>query len=750
MIATAPVLKDLVLLGGGHAHVSVLKAFGMRPIEGVRLTLINREIDTPYSGMLPGMIAGHYSFEETHIDLGRLARFAGARFINEAVTGIEPETNRLLFDNRPPLEYTILSINTGSTPNMDAIEGAEKFTTPVKPISRFLHRWKKLCTRAMAAEGALKIAVVGAGAGGVELLLAAQYALEKIRTDAGITAPVSLELFSASAGLLPTYSENITTTFTETLTQRGVKIHTGAVVRKFSEHTVTLENGDSFHADEILLVTDAIAPKWFAQSGLDTDAGGFIKVSPTLQSLSHPKIFAAGDIAAVQGFPRPKAGVFAVRQGPALTKNLRKALLNRPLVPFRPQKEFLSLISTGDRYAVASRNGFTARGKWVWRWKDWIDRRFMDKFNRLPAMEPGKPPKYFTSLPELNTVEDDAIRCGGCGAKVGADALSSALQDLQPFHREEVVAGIKAPDDAAIIRPPQNGLMVHTVDSFRAIIDDPFLFGKIAANHALSDIYAMGGEPQTALAIAALPYSAPAITAADLRQLMAGAIEILNAAGVTLVGGHTAEAAELALGFAINGQISEQKVLRKAGLKAGDQIILTKPLGTGALFAADMQYKAKSIWISAAIQSMLQSNQPAAQCLIEHGAHAATDVTGFGLAGHLAEMAQPSHCTIEINPGSLPLLAGFKEVTTGGIFSSLHQQNVQNILGKTRADNLSALTDHPALCDPQTSGGLVAALPPEKVEACLVALTERGYNHACIIARVAEPEPDGAVLTLGN
>jgi selenide,water dikinase len=748
MQTSAPVMKDLVLLGGGHAHVGVLKSFGMRPIDGVRVTLVNRDTDTPYSGMLPGLIAGHYSFDETHIDLGRLARFSRARFLHAEAAGVDLENKLLLFANRPPLAFDILSVDTGSTPNTASVPGAAEHAVPLKPISNLLTRWDSLCERALTADRPLHVAIAGAGAGGVEMLLAAQHRLQEVRRAAGFTSPVTFAIFSAAEELLPSFPTGVRKTFDRVLRERGISVHCGSRVANIEPNTLVLDNGARFSADEILFATDAAAPGWFARDGLDTDERGFIKVNPSLQSLSHENVFAAGDVAAVDGYPRPKAGVFAVRQGPPLTRNLRNALLGQALVPFKPQKQFLSLISTGDKYAVASRNGVSLKGAWVWHWKDWIDRRFMALFNDLPVMQPGENRKPFARLPDLNRIDTGEMRCGGCGAKVGANTLASALSQLRPATREDVIAGLSSPDDAAVVRAPAGKVMVHTVDSFRALVEDPFVFGKIAANHALGDIFAMGAEPQTALAIATLPHAGARQTADDLHQMMAGAVEVLNAAGASLVGGHTAEGAEMTLGFALNGIADEQQVLRKGGLKPGDVIILTKALGTGTLFAADMQYRARSRWIEAAIASMLLSNGPAAHALVAEGVSACTDITGFGLAGHLAELAAASDVSIHIDAAALPILEGASEMFAAGIVSTLHDRNRENAAGLFDAESRHRLAVHPILFDPQTSGGLAAGVAAERADGCIRQLQQLGYSCTCIIGRVVRQAEDRSLLSI--
>ncbi len=606
-----PIVKDLVLIGGGHSHVAVLKRFGMNPLPGVRLTLICRDAHTPYSGMLPGYVAGHYSFDEAHIDLGALARFANARFYHSTVTGLDLHENRVICDDRPPVPFELVSINTGSTPNTSGVPGATGNVVPVKPINNFLDRWEALSARAMAHEGPLRIAVVGAGAGGVEILLAIQHRLRELRVGAGKPADnIDFHLFNNAADILPTHNAKVRRTFMEVLQRRGVHLHLGDPVTEVTPGLLKTGDGTEIAADEILWVTAAGAPAWPAEAGLDVDDGGFIKVGDTLQSTSHPDVYAAGDVAAMVNYPRPKSGVFAVRQGKPLEQNLRRALLGRTPRPFRPQKNFLGLISTGDKFAVASRGRWSIKGEALWRWKDWIDRRFMDRFNDLPDMDEVQKsdlPAGLASADVVREISAIAMRCGGCGAKVGASVLSRALNTLTPAPRDDVLIGLHEPDDAAVVEVPPGKVMVHTVDYFRAMIDDPYIFGKIAANHSLGDIFAMGAEPQTALAVATVPFGIEAKVEDTLTQMMSGAMEILNDTNCALVGGHTSEVPELSLGFAVNGLIDRDKIMRKGGLKPGDKLIVTKPIGTGTLFAADMRHKAKGRWIAAALDHMVMS-----------------------------------------------------------------------------------------------------------------------------------------------
>jgi selenide,water dikinase len=341
------------------------------------------------------------------------------------------------------------------------------------------------------------------------------------------------------------------------------------------------------------------------------------------------------------------------------------------------------------------------------------------------------------------------MRCGGCGAKVGSDILARALARVRTRRRDDILIGLDAPDDAAVVEVPSCKVLVQSVDFFRAMIDDPYVFGQIAANHALGDLYAMGADPHSALAVVGIPYGPEEKVEEVLTDLLAGAVEVLHAAGADLVGGHTSEAAELGLGFTVNGIVDRSKLLRRGGLRDGDRVVLTKPIGTGTLFAADMRYEARGRWIASAVRSMTQSSRAAAECLIRHGATACTDVTGFGLLGHLHEMAAASAVGVSLDLASVPLLDGAEQTAKAGLLSTLYPQNLR--LGRVIKDvgNMPAIPRFALLFDPQTAGGLLAGVPAGRVDTCLADLRAAGYSHSAVVGTVV-PRGSGSEIIAVN
>ena len=682
---------EVVLIGGGHTHALVLRRWAMDPMPGVRLTLINPGPSAPYTGMLPGHIAGHYPREALQIDLIRLARFAVARVVLDRAISIDRAARRIVLAGGRTIAFDVASINVGITSGPDDVPGFQRFGTGAKPLDRFADTWAAL-------DQSQPIAVLGGGVGGVELAMAMAHARG---TGAGLTVIERAEILNAHPMRQALMARMATMGITVLEQAQAVRINADAVA---------LADGRSVPSGFTVGAAGALVPGWLAETGLDRHGDGSLRVGPTLQT-SDPTIFAAGDCAHMDHAPRPKTGVFAVRQAPVLHDNLRAAATARPMKTYRPQKNYLKLVLLGDRQALAAKWGRTVQGPWVWRWKDRIDRRFMDRLNHPPLMSDP----------------NDPMLCTGCGAKVAAGALAQALSGLGGAKRDDVT---NLPgDDAAVLRVGGARQVIST-DHLSAVTDDPHVMARIAAVHALGDIWAMGATPQAALASLILPRMVPAMQADWLAEIMGAASEVFAEAGAAVAGGHSSLGDSLTIGFTVTGLL-EGDPITLAGAKPGDVLILTKPIGTGVLLAGGMRGVARGADVAAALASMAHPQGDAAAALRD--AHAMTDVTGFGLAGHLMNICRASDVAATLTLDAIPLLNGAAEMAEDGVRSTLWPDNA------VIADQMALPNDPRAdlLFDPQTAGGLLAAVAPDQADAVLQALGDEGHQ----IGKIVEGAP---------
>ncbi len=722
MLNTANWQRDLVLVGGGHAHALILKMMAMRPRPGVRTTLVSLADNTPYSGMLPGLVAGHYNYSQVHIDLRRLCAGLGVRFITGRVNGIDLPRQEISLSGRPALAFDAVSFAIGSQPDLEQIPGAREYAVPVKPVHDFYQRWQNVREN---LKGSDKIVLVGGGASSVELALAMAYKLAG--REIGIT-------LICGRRLLDGYAESTRARVLQYCRQASITVSEADPVVRVSDGTLTTGTGVDIEFDQLFWCTSAVAETWLAESELQCDTQGFLQVRDTLQLLDHDNIFAAGDIATQVSSPSPKAGVYAVRQAPYLAHNLSAFFAGSDMRCYTPQDNFLSLLSVGDKTAVAEKSWLKVHGSWVWGLKNYIDCKFMLQFNELPAQ-----------MPQANTATAP-MHCGGCGAKVPGGILRTVLVELgqrYPF----IINIEELADDAAAIRLPAESTLWQSVDVLRQFVDDPWLMGRITALHALSDLYAMGAMPHSLLAHITLPYSSPEIQARDLLQIMDGALHELAQESTRLIGGHTLEGPELSVGFTVNGLV-QATAFSKNQLAEGDQLILCKPLGTGVLFAAQQQGLAEGSWITAALESMLLSNQYASAIALQHNLVAATDITGFGLLGHLGEMLLDGTLQAELWLSEVPLLDGVTACYHRAIESTLQAGNIAHVR-HCLAEGLDvSASELQPLFDPQTSGGLLLAVPESAVNSVLFALRSAAYPQATAIGRVKSRGSDSPTIRI--
>jgi len=712
----------------------------MQPIPDVQLTVVSPYSRATYSGMLPGTLAGLYAPEEMEIDLRRFVPACGARLIVAAVTGFDPERREIRFADRPPLYFDVASIGIGSVPAGGEVWREHPQVLSIKPMATFRRRLRERLQEAGALNRPAEIVVVGAGAAGTEVSLC----LEAMLRREGIAA--CIHLVDAHAEILAGYSAGTIRRVRATMARRGINIHTGLRAESFEAGQLRFAGGKSLAADVVIWATKAAPPAVLEQFQLPKAPDGFLAARKTLQTTADYPVFVVGDTATFEDQPIPKAGVYAVREGPILWENLRRYFSGQPLKEYRPQAKFLSLLADGEGGAFLEWRGFSTHSRWAWKLKDSIDQKFM-RMHRVESLMDAAMPRASNDAPMK-------MRCAGCGSKVGATVLADALRRLNIPPDPRLAYGLDRPDDAAVLGQGSARLDVFSVDFFRAFLDDPYLVGRVAAINALSDLWATGAEPAGALAIVTLP-AGPATAQTELLfQLLAGAQRELAAAGAGLWGGHTTEGAELTIGFSVFGALGGEEPFAKSSLQPGDQLILTKRLGTATLLAADQQHVCRAAWMDSMLEQMLVSNAAASRIAREHQIRAATDVTGFGLAGHLLEMLMASGVSARLALSTLPLLDGFEELANSGIRSSLEPANREaetHICCESPA--LTTTAAYAALFDPQTSGGLLLAVPAARAASVHAALQAAGYVDAAIIGEVlptGDTTEQSPTLTVGG
>ena len=621
----------LVLAGGGHSHALVLLHWCMHPQQRPAglITLVNRQSSTLYSGMIPGLIAGHYQPQEIAIDLRRLCDRAGVALLIAEITGVDLKHQALQLRNRPDLTFSQLSLNIGAATPPGPLRA-------IKPLEAALSALKNQRMPGESPDDTPPFQVLGEGLAAIEVAMALRQRWPKRR----------LQLLHRP--------ETTPNPLLASLSRLNIEV---------------LPNSNLHPAGPGLRCTGSQAPEWLQSSGLPCcSESGRVRTQASLQVVGHPAVFAAGDCAVVEDQPRPPSGVWAVRAATTLARNLHALPQGTALRRWRPQQRALQLLGgvdpEGRPQAWALWGGLRiGPHPWIWRWKQRIDRRFMARFQQAPAMHSGP------------------MDCRGCAAKLAAAPLEAALES----------AGLRAlgatPEDAAQL----GDHWLQSVDGFPALISDPWLNGRLTALHASSDLWACGTCVNTAMAVITLP-KAPAPLQQDLlSQTLGGLRSAFEPQGGQLVGGHTLEAraeapAPLSLGLQVSLTVNGSKPAHpwsKGGLKVGDQLLLSRPLGTGVLFAAAMAGATRPEDLDRALTQMGTSQHPIVeqlQTLIRlhpDALHGCTDVTGFGLLGHLAEMLRASNPDLQValDASAIPALPGALSLLQANYASSLAPAN---------------------------------------------------------------------------
>ena len=692
-----PINNDLVLIGGGHSHIMLMMELLKKPIQGNRITLISNEIDTPYSGMIPGFIEGIYSWRETHIDLYKLCFKLDIRFIHSEVLEISANNKEIILKNRPKIKFDVLSINIGIQSNYKTIKGALKYCIPVKPISKlsknFLSEIKKNNN----------IAFIGGGSASVELALGLQKRFKNTKSN------LKISIVTGKNGLLSSFPIKTRKIAKQTLQNSQINVIEKVGVTEVQKDKLILSDKTILKIDKSILSTNAMAPEWIEKSDIILNSNNFIIVNDKFQT-NYNYVFAAGDIVDFNNQNLNKSGVFAVKSGKPLAKSIRRFIQKKVAVPFKFNKHYLSIIGLSNGLAIATKYNFTFTSRFSFLLKKLIDQQFVKKFNNLNLDNNYTFKnlfKIFNDIIQKNNgnIPGHQMQCRGCAAKVDFNTLKTTLP-------KEIIT--TSEDAIKINNYPK---LYQSVDMISSIVSDPYLLGKIAANHAISDIIAVNSKLISALMILQLPYSNSEINSRDLEQVTSGASEVFKLAGCSISGGHTmvGKDKDPVIGFSV---IGEKKSVNKKNfnkLKVNDILILTEKIGSGIIFSGINNDIIDSYYQIEVLNQLSQGNINFSKISDKLKILSMTDITGFGLANHLLNLVKRDvgKTGLTIFPDKIPIFKGVTKALSKNVRSSLYDKNFNSAQKDLIYNRETKLIDE-ILYDPQTVGGIAFLIPQEE------------------------------------
>ena len=673
--------KQLVLIGGGHANVQVLKKLCMNNIKGLHTILISEHFEAIYSGMTPGYIHEDFSKEEICIDLQRLCFNAGATFIKDKVVKLDTNHKELYLQNFPSVNYDLLSINTGSISNAKKINiKSSSKCFFVKPISSLVKNLSQIDQ--IVKNNKNKIVIIGGGVASYELAfsLKRRYGSLFEITILGKKILKEKNLNKKTKNDLKRIAENL-----------NIKECHGEVI-SISEKYLTLKNADKIDCDLSLISTGASIESWLFKSNLIKDEKGFIKVNDNLLSINDKNIFVTGDACSIENKPKPKSGVMAVRQGETLKKNIFLKLTGKNLIKFKPQKNWLYLIGTYKNYALLNYYFLSFHSQWCWRLKVWIDRNFIKNFKFSNNL--GMTKRNF----ELENFKNTLMYCQGCGSKVSKNTLINYIQK----NSDNIYL-----KDSSIVNN-QSLQILQTIDHTKLFSSlNPFDFGKISYLHSQNDILAAGGEVKSLSVSLGVPFSKNSVEKFYLEYFMEGIKYEADKNDCVISSGHSYQSQEPGITLTLNGEIKSN--VSKNCAKVGDLIYLSKPLGTGYLLAA---YFNNSDMLSVndfkkILDNLKKENFFAVNSARNSYSQAMTDISGFGLSSHLIDICLSSNLSSELILS--PDILINKNIDLLKMFQSTGFENNHN----SSKEHIKISENHPLkniLYDPQTNGPMLIAI----------------------------------------
>lgn len=688
-----PKFKILLLVGAGHANIQVLKHLSMHDYDGIQTILINDGFTTLYSGMTPGLIEGYYDLEESSIDLPKLCQNSNTIFINDRIIKLDTFNKSVSLGGHPDINYNLLSLNTGSDSKISDINIEDTASSvSLKPISNLLSQVSKI-DNLVARKKSIICSIIGGGIAGIETALS---------LNKRFKGKVKLKIFERSKKREKKINYYSIKKLKKILYEQHIEIVYKKVIA-IKKNYLLLEDQEQHPSDINIISTGAMGNKWVIKSGLKLDKDNFVKVNKYLQAEDNPNVFATGDMASLNFIKRPKSGVMAVRQGEILKKNIFRLLLNKKLVSFSPQSNWLYLIGTGNKKAVLNWYFISLYGSLFWKWKENIDRKFINNYSFNETIMIDKKNCKTPLTRKLNLQKKNLMRCEGCGSKLSKNILIKFLE--KNSRNNSVILS-----DAAELELP-NQKIVQSIDHIKYFSNmDPYVFGRISYLHSQNDIISSGSFVNSFSVSIGLPADEEEVSAFYLEYFMKGILEESKFDNSVLASGHTYSSEESGITINMNGY--SKKLNSKNKAHRFELIYLTKPLGVGLSMAAFMQNSKniKAETYSKILENMLASNRRFLEVVERVKGHILTDISGFGLAAHLIDICKSSELSAVLKINKDILING-TEILVSNYFSSAYNDNKISSESYVATNNNKLV---PVLYDPQTSGPLLVSIAKEQ------------------------------------
>ncbi len=738
-------IKRLVLVGAGDAHLHILQKFENKPFSHLQIYFISDSFYKTHNRMLPGYIAGHFSFTESHIDLVALTNRGGIHFIYNSLKKIDPVEKILTLDNGVEIYYDLLSLNLGSRVSLSQ-QISSTTAISINPLTEFFKSLEQLINEITQKTKVYQLAIVGAEIDAIEIALAIQHrVLEELNKKVKALETFQLTIFTPENKILSQFNPRIRNIFSAFLEKKGVTVFTNQQVTSVGKDELICENKNVFKADKVLFCTQTSSDEWIRNSNLKLDKNEFVCVNDYLQSVSSSDIFAVGDIkstgASIENKNIPKVQVYATKQGITLYKNIKNCLKEKKLKKYIPQKSYFYYVSTGDKYAVLLWKKLHLKGRLIWKLKTIRDKNFIRKYNNTNFIE-NKNVEIKSSFFKKNKTivyhqTGQTVKKLATARELSTRLLDQSLEKLsQHFSSENSIFSDKKFSTTNNYSIGQKKYL-QSIHFLNECLPDPYLFGKLVANHCISSIYAGGGKPINAFSIVSLKKATDNIVKDSFEKMLLGANDIFSKDQVKIIGGHSRQGEEEnGLGFSVTGTaITNPKI----AIEYGHSLVLTKPLGTGSLLLALQQNKIKGSWYENLLQHFLQSNKTAAEILNKSSYSFCSYVAGKGFLDSIFHNLPPSY-HLEINVRNMPFLDGFEELNSSTKEVNFSEEEVN--FSKNRMSFLKdtsikfSNTQYNTFFEPQTCGGFVIILASKNAINLVNQLHAAGYHKAAIVGKL--------------